>query len=394
MALTENSIALMLPTGKRFRKSDSGGLFIEVGSNGTKTWKIAYRHNGRQHSKVLGLYPSVNLEQARRMRDHAKAILKQGKNPFPKVKKAPSFDLKPISGETWKEVAKEYRDRRVLQGAAPTTIKKMEIMMAKTMHGIGDTPVHEIRPIDLLPILRLEEANGHFETAVRLRTLISQIFRYAVATGRAEKDQARDLKGAIMPPKRKHHAGLIDKDQVGGLMWAINGYSENPIFRTALLILAYTFVRPGELRLAKWSEIEGDDWIIPAERMKKKRKHIVPLSQQAKACFLRLRPAVFGSEWVFPQRHNLKRPMSNGTLNSALRRLGFSSDEHVPHGFRTTASTNLNESGWNSDWIEAQLAHVPSDTVRSAYNAAQYLDGRREMMQWWSDWLDEAEKPS
>ena len=148
----------------------------------------------------------------------------------------------------------------------------MEIMIAKTMLGIGNTPVRDIRPVDLLPSLRLEEANGHFETAVRLRTLISQIFRYAVATGRADKDQARDLKGAIMPPKRKHHSGLTDRDQVGGLMRAIHGYSENPVIRTALLLLAHTFVRPGELRLAKWSEIEGGQWVIPAERMKKKRK--------------------------------------------------------------------------------------------------------------------------
>lgn len=381
----------MLPTGKRFKKSDSGGLFIEVAPNGVKTWKIAYRHDGRQYSKVLGMYPAVSLDQARRMRDHAKGVLNQGKNPFPKPEKTSRANALPVVDETWGAVAKEYRDRRVLQGAAPMTIKKMEIMIGKTMYGIGSTPVREIRPIDLLPILRLEEANGHFETAVRLRTLISQIFRYAVATGRAEKDQARDLKGAIMPPKRKHHAGLIQKEKVGGLMRAISGYSDNPVFRTALLVLAYTFVRPGELRLARWTEFDEDQWIIPAERMKKKRKHVVPLSRQARTCLIKLRPAVLGSEWVFPQRHNLKRPMSDGTLNSTLRRLGFSSSEHVPHGFRTTASTNLNEAGWNSDWIEAQLAHVPSDSVRSAYNAAQYLEGRREMMQWWADWLDGAQ---
>ena len=270
MALNDKKVSLMLPSDKRYRKSDSGGLFIEVSPNGTKTWKLAYRFDGNQRSQVLGIFPEVSAVDAATIRDQAKRILKQGKDPVPKPVEKDDKATEDTEGDTWRIVAKEYRDRRVMQKAAPLTIKKMEILIVKTLPGIGDTPVRDLRPVDLLPILRIEEANGRYETATRLRTLMGQIFRYAVATGRANSDQARDLKGAILPPDQKHHAGLVNPKDVGGLMRSIRGYNFNPIYRNALLILAYTFVRPGELRLAKWTEIEGDTWIIPAERMKGK----------------------------------------------------------------------------------------------------------------------------
>ncbi|WP_299984907.1 tyrosine-type recombinase/integrase [uncultured Ruegeria sp.] len=388
MSLTTEIIETFQPTEKRYRKSDENGLFLEVSPNGSKTWKLAYRFQGGQRSTVLGSYPELSLEEARLLRTKAKVSLRAGVDPYPKPEKVKAWE--PINDD-WADVAKEYRDRRVKQGMALLTQKKMEILIRKTLPGLGDKPVKDIKPLDLLPILRQEEANGHYENATRLRTLMGQIFRYAIATGRAEFDPSRDLKGAVLPPAPKHHSGLTDRQQIGGLMRAIRGFDGSPTIRAALLLLAYSFVRPGELRLAKWSEIEDNQWVIPEARMKSKRKHIVPLADQTRELLSWLRPYTCKSEWIFPQRHNLKRAMSDGTLNAALRRMGYDSSEHVPHGFRTTASTILNENNWNPDWIEAQLAHVQSNKVRAAYNAAQYIDGRVEMMRWWADWLDNAE---
>ncbi len=388
MPLTTEIIESFLPKAKRFRKSDGKGLFLEISPTGTKTWKIAYRFQGGQRSAVLGLYPEISLDEARALTTKAKSTLRAGFDPFPKQEEESAWE--PIN-DTWSVVAKEFRDKRVKQGIAPLTLKKMEIMIRKTLPGLGETAVKDIRPLDLLPILRKEEENGHYENATRLRTLMGQIFRFAVATGRAEFDPSGALKGAILPPAPKHHAGLTDRRQIGGLLRAIRGFDGSPIIQTALLVLAHTFVRPGELRLAKWDEIEGEVWVIPFARMKTKRKHIVPLAKQTRQLLHWLRPYTRDSEWIFPQSHDVMRPMSDGTMNAALRRMGFTSSEHVPHGFRTTASTVLNEADWNSDWIEAQLSHVQKNKVRAAYNAAQYLDGRRKMMQWWADWLEDAE---
>lgn len=387
MPLTTEIIESFKPEKKKYRKSDEKGLFLEVSPTGTKMWKLAYRFQRGQRSTTLGPYPEVSLDEARLLRTKAKSSLRAGIDPYPKPEEEKVWEPLP---EAWSIVAKEYRDRRVTQGMAPKTRQKMDIMIRKTLPGIGDKLVKDIKPLDLLPILRHEEANGHFENATRLRTLMGQIFRYAVATGRSELDPSRDLKGAILPPPRKHHAGLTDKVRIGGLMRAIREFDGVPIIRGALLVQAYTFVRPGELRMAKWGEIHEGEWVIPKERMKAKRKHVVPLARQTQEVLVWLRPYTANSEWIFPQRHNPKRAMSDGTMNAAIRRMGYTSDEHVPHGFRTTASTILNEADWNSDWIEAQLSHVQSNKVRAAYNAAQYLGGRREMMQWWADWLDEA----
>lgn len=392
MPLTEAELAGIEPRTKRFRISDGGGLFIEVSPTGSKTWKLAYRFNGKQRSSVLGVYPELGLERARRFREEAKVALRKKTDPFPK-KRTYRKKYEPKSApDTWAAVAREYRDRRIRQGMADLTRKKMEILLEKTFPSIGSLPVAELKPVDLLPILREQEALGHFENATRLRSLMGQVFRFAVATGRAERDIAHDLKDALMPPRAKHHPAITKPQEVGGLMRSIRGYHGDAAIKAALQLIALTFTRPGELRMARWEEIEGNTWTIPAQRMKSKRKHVVPLARQAVEILEALRPITGPYEWLFPQKYQKERAISAGALNSALRRIGYNPDEHVPHGFRTTASTNLNEHGWNPDWIEAQLAHVPRNKVRAAYNAAQYLEGRREMMQWWADWLDKVEK--
>ncbi|WP_050605504.1 tyrosine-type recombinase/integrase [Ruegeria sp. 6PALISEP08] len=392
MPLTEAELAGIEPRAKRFRISDGGGLFIEVSPTGLKTWKLAYRFNGRQRSSVLGVYPELGVERARRFRDEAKTALKNNTDPFPKKNVYRKKHEPKANPDTWAAIAREYRDRRVRQGMANLTRKKMEILLEKTLPTIGSKHVADLKPTDLLPILREQEALGYFENASRLRTLMGQIFRFAVATGRAERDITYDLKDALMPPKAKHHAAITEPRDVGGLMRSIRGYHGDPAIKAALQLIAFTFTRPGELRLARWEEIEGDNWTIPSHRMKSKRKHVVPLAKQAVGILNELRPLSEPYEWLFPQKHQKERAISAGALNSALRRIGYNSDEHVPHGFRTTASTNLNENGWNPDWIEAQLAHVPRNKVRATYNAAQYLEGRREMMQWWADWLESVER--
>ncbi|MBO9447268.1 tyrosine-type recombinase/integrase [Ruegeria sp. R14_0] len=390
MPLTEAELAGIEPRTKRFRISDGGGLFIEISPTGSKTWKLAYRFNGKQRSSVLGVYPELGLERARRFREEAKVALRKQIDPFPKKRTYRKKYEPKATPDTWVAVAREYRDRRIRQGMADLTRKKMEILLEKTLPSIGSLPVAELKPTDLLPILREQEALGYFENASRLRTLMGQIFRFAVATGRAERDVTQDLKDALLPPKPKHHAAITDPKEVGGLMRSIKGYHGDPAIKAALQLIALTFTRPGELRMARWDEFEGDTWTIPEARMKSKRKHVVPLSRQAREVLEGLRPITEPYGWLFPQKHQRQRAISAGALNSALRRMGYNSDEHVPHGFRTMASTNLNENGWNPDWVEAQLAHVPRNKVRAAYNAAQYLDGRREMMQWWANWLDEA----
>ena len=225
--------------------------------------------------------------------------------------------------------------------------------------------------------------------------ICSQIFRYGVAIGLVERDIAADLRGALMPVKSKRYPTITDPQEIGALMRAIKSINGSEIVRCALLLLAYTFVRPGELRTAEWNEIDfiTAEWRIPAEKMKMKRMHIVPLSRQAMDVLEEIKPFTYPtSRYIFPSIRNFNRPMSDTTINAALRRLGYGKEEFTGHGFRSMASTILNENGWPADVIERQLAHVEKNTVRAAYNHAEYLDQRREMMQWWADWLDEKAK--
>lgn len=255
---------------------------------------------------------------------------------------------------------------------------------------IGSRPIHKITPAEVLGALRPIEARGKHETAHRTKQYVGQIFRYAVATSRAERDITADLRGALTPATTKNHAAVTDPAAIGALLRAIDGYSGQPVTHAALMLAPLVFVRPGELRQAEWSEIDLDvgEWRIPARKMKMRELHIVPLSRQAAEILRSLRQLTGVGQYVFPSLRSKERPMSENTINGALRRLGYSNDEMTGHGFRAMASTCLNEQGWHPDVIELQLAHAERNKVRAAYNRAAHIAERRKMMQSWADYLD------
>ena len=292
---------------------------------------------------------------------------------------------------TWKELADDYLLIRQQSGPAPQTLSKLIRQIGITIESLGTRSISEITAEDVLGVVNPIAASGRVETAHEVRTRFSQVFRYAGARGLINYDPSAFTVGAMVARRRGSFAGITTPKEVGKLLVAINRYSENnPIVGAALLLSAYLFPRNTELRGMRWEEIEWDAarWEIPAQRMKMKRDHIVPLPTQAVGLLRLLQNYDFGSELVLPSPRDAKRMVSDMTFNAALRRMGYTNDVHVHHGFRTMASTNLNEMGWNFDWIERQLAHVPANKVRSSYNKAQYLKGRTEMMQIYADWLD------
>ena len=369
------------------RISDGDGLYLLVQPNGSTLWRFDYILQGRRNTISFGSYPEVPLALARQRRAEARAKVAAGIDPSRERQEARQAAEQV---RTFGEVADEWleRQRHVL---APTTFEKASWML-KTLVGpwLGKRPIREIEPPELLTVLRRIEVRGKHETAHRTKQRCGQVFRYAIATGRAHRDPSADLRDALTPVRSEHRAAVTDPAQVGKLLKAIDAFDGTFVVRSALQLAPLVFVRPGELRRAEWSEINLDaaEWRIPAERMKMREAHIVPLSTQAVAILRELRPLTEHSRYVFPSIRTQTRPMSDGTINAALRRLGYNSDQHVGHGFRAMASTLLNEMGWPPDVIERQLAHAPRNKVRAAYNRAQHLAERRKMMQAWADFLD------
>jgi integrase len=395
MSFTEAFLRRLEPRTKRYMLADSHGLSIEVMTSGEKVWRMSYRHNGKQRKATLGSFPAITLKEAREIRNSAKLKLAEGIDPFRRAsgKRVRTDDelLGPEPATTWRVVCGEYLRKRQVEGAKPRTVQKINRNLEKTYRTLGDKPVEKIVASDLLPVLREEEAKEQYETANRLRTYMGQVFRYAVATQRAERNPAADLRDALITPNVTHRPGLVGAKQIGRLIRALHGYHGHASVRAALLIQAYCFLRPGETRQGEWDEVDFErrQWRIPGRRMKNgKRDHIVPLSNQVLDVLEVIRLHTGDSRYIFAQQRSKDRPLSTGSMNKALWSIGIPSEDHVPHGFRTTASTNLNEAGWNADWIEAQLAHVHGNAVRGAYNAAKYLKPRQVMMQAYADWLD------
>jgi len=389
--LTDTAVRNLKPEAKPYKKSDGGGLHLLVTPQGSKLWRLSYRFGGKQKLLSLGKYPAVGLSKARAARDLAKTQLADGIDPSShrKAEKANAAEPKP-SQETWKALCLEWWQKRRREEASPTTLKKLTWLLEKTYPALGEKSPRDIIAPELLTVLRTVEAAGTFETAKRLRSTCGQVFRYGIATGRAERDVAADLQGALTSPKPKQHPAILDPKEVGGLIRAIRGFEGDLTTKTGLLLAAYTFLRSGEIRHAEWRHADWDNarLTIPADRMKMDRAHIVPLSTQARDILRDIRPITGDRELILPSLRVKGRPMSENTMNAALRRLGYSKTEMVTHGFRTIASTILNENGFNWDWIERQLAHVEGNKVRAAYNAAEYLHERARMMQWYADFLD------
>lgn len=386
--LTDKRLQNLKPRDKLYRVADGGGLCIEVPPTGRPRWRLRYRFAGKASMLSLGTYPGVRGPEARELAAEAKRQLQQGINPS--ISRQTEKITRQLSAETtFKAVAEEWLEGQHAL-AASTLGKKRWMLDELALPWLGKRPIGEIEPPEMLAVLRRVESRGHLETAQRLKSLCSQVFRYAVATGRAQRDPTVDLRGALRTPKTRHHASITDPGKVGQLLRAIDGFSGTFPVKCALRLAPLVFVRPSELRKATWSEfdLDGAMWSIPAGRMKMREKHLVPLSRQAVAILRELQPLTGSREFVFPNVRRATEPMSDGTVNAALRGLGFDKDVMTGHGFRSMASTLLHEQNYQPDWIERQLAHAERNKVRAAYNYAQHLPERRGMMQAWSDYLD------
>lgn len=391
MALSDVTIRTAKPADKQYKLYDEGGLFLIVKPSGGKLWRLKYRHQGKEQALSLGRYPDVGLKDARASRDKARKMIASGKNPaFEKKRAAVAASIGATN--TFSAVAEELIAKREREGLKEVTTGKARWFLSLLAADLGSRPIAEVEAFELLAALKKIEASGRLETAKRLLAFVGRVFRYAVATTRAKRDIAADLRGALVAPTVKNHAAIIDPVAVGALLRAIDGFDGQPVTIWALRLAPHVFVRPGELRQAAWSEIdlEAAAWRIPASRMKMKREHVVPLSSQAVTILRQARGLTGNGHFAFPGQRTPNRPMSENTLNAALRRLGYGTDEMTSHGFRSTASTLLNESGkWSADAIERALAHGDTDQVRGAYHRGTHWAERVRMAQWWSDYLDE-----
>lgn len=392
MALTDARIRAAKRLAERTIKlSDGGGLQLWLTPSGSKLWNVAYRFGGKQLKLSLGAYPAIGLKEAREQRDAAKRLLVAGVNPG-QQKKTAALTKANAEANTFAVIADELLAKKMREGLAPKTLQKAQWLLDFARPALAARPIADITAPEILAVLRGVERRGRHETAKRLRATIGECFRYAVASGRAETDPTSALKGALTAPQVRHRAALTEPKAFGGLLRAISAYEGSPEVRAALHLLALTFVRPGELRFAEWSEFDFEkaEWAIPHARMKMRRPHRVPLAPQAIVVLKELHAITGQGKLLFPSVRSPSRCISENTLNAALRRMGFTKDEMSGHGFRAVASTLLNESGkWNADAIEAQLAHVENDAVRRAYHRADYWSERVSMMNFWADHLDE-----
>jgi integrase len=391
MPLTDATIRSLKPRDKPYKVSDFEGLFLLVKPTGSRLWHQKYRIDGKEKLLAIGSYPEVSLAQARLARDAARALLAAGKDPS-EAKQERKREEKERRGLTFESQAKAYFDKTKKEGRAEATLSKTEWLLDMAIAEFGSKPMSEITSPMVLRCLRKIEAKGNYETAKRLRAKISAVFRYAVANGTATTDPTYALKDALIRPTAKPRAAITDPKELGGLMRAIETFHGQTVTRLALQLLALLVPRPGELRKAKWAEfdLEAAVWSIPAERMKMRRPHRVPLPKQSIAYLTELKALTGSGDFVLPSLVSSTRIMSENTLNTALRRMGFGADEMTSHGFRATFSTLANESGlWNPDAIERALAHVEGNDVRRAYARGEHWDERVRLADWWAGFLEQ-----
>lgn len=387
MPLNDTRLRALKPRPKVYRVADMDGLCIEVRPTGARCWRFRYRFAGRANMIDVGDYPAVGLQEARRERDKLRAMVRQGVDPS--AARRSELARMQDDGDGFEAVAREWLAK---QGAwSPATLAKATALLETwAFPWIGRRRLGEVTVGDMLQVIQRPEAQGKIETAQRLKQRCGQVFRYGIPSGRCDSDPTASLRGVLRTVKVRHHASLTDRARVGGLLRAIDSYPGTFVVLCALRLSALTFVRPGELRAWEWAEIDATDsvWRIPANKMKMRTPHLVPLSRQALAVLDELRPVTGRGRYVLPSARGGGRPMSENAVRVALRTLGFTNDDMTAHGFRSMASTLLNEAGFNRDWIERQLAHSERDAVRAAYNYAEHLAERRVMMQAWADLLD------
>lgn len=390
MSLTDTAVRNTKPREKPYKLADEKGLYLLVHPNGSKYWRLKYRFAGKEKVLAIGVYPDISLADARNRREQARKQLANTVDPG-EVKKVNKRATLVAAENSFEAVAREWFAKFAPTWVPSHSNKIIRRLERDIFPWIGNRPIAEVTAPDLLTALRMVEGRGAIDTAHRVLQNCGQVFRYAIATGRASRDPSADLRGALAPAKETHHASITDPKAIGDLLRAIDGYQGSLVTKCALRLAPLVFVRPGELRKAEWSEfnLEGAEWRIPSERMKMREQHIVPLSSQAIAILHELHPLTGNGRYVFPGARTNGRPMSENTVNAALRRLGYRTDQMTGHGFRSMASTLLNEQGWHRDAIERQLAHAERSAVRAAYNFAEHLPERRRMMQAWADYLDQ-----
>lgn len=400
--LTDVQVRKEKPKEKPFKLSDGDGLYLEIMPSGAKYWRMKYRYGGKEKRLAFGVYPEITMAQARRRCEEARNHLANGQDPSA-VKQDQKLQAKIAAANSFEAVSKEWLTKQT--NWTPSNREKIESMLRRDLYPwMGSRPMSDITPPELLAVLRRIESRGALESAHRARSLCGQVFRYAVSTGRAERDQAADLRGALPAVKSVHHAAITEPAEVAKLLLAMDGYQGTLVVRCAFLLAPLVFVRPGELRQAEWQEIDLEQalWTIPARRsdtedgrrvtaMKMGVPHLVPLSRQAVAILKELHPLTGGGRFVFPSARGQGRPMSENAIRVALRAIEYTNEDMTPHGFRAMASTILDNMGYDPKLLERQLAHDEPNAVKAAYKRElwrMYLPERTAMMQAWADYLD------
>ncbi|HFP7858219.1 DUF4102 domain-containing protein [Morganella morganii subsp. morganii] len=387
MALTDAKLRTLKPKEKVYRLGDSAGLYIEVAVNGSRYWRMKYRFLGKEKRLAFGVYPEVTLAEAREKRDAARKLLASGSDPA-EAKKIAKAAQQANAENTFEAIAREWHTSKADRWSLRYRDEIIDTFEKDIFPYIGKRPIAEIKPLELLETLRKMEKRGALEKMRKVRQRCGEVYRYAIITGRAEYNPAPDLATALTPPKKQHFP-FLTAEELPYFLKDLAGYTGSVITKTATKIILLTAVRTQELRFARWQDIDLEKgiWEIPAEVMKMKRPHIVPLSEQVVMLFKQLEPISKHHPLVFIGRNDPRKPISKESINQVIELLGYKG-RLTGHGFRHTMSTILHEQGFNSAWIETQLAHVDKNAIRGTYNHAQYLEGRRKMMQWYADYID------
>lgn len=390
MKLNARQVETAKPKDKPYKLADGGGMYREVFPNGTKSWRMKYRIAGKEKRVVFGVYPTITLADARSKRDDAKKLLVNGVDPSAFKKESKLAQIEEVKN-TFQQIALEWHNMKVKKWSAGYASDILEAFNKDVFPFIGQRPVADIKPLELLNVLKKMEERGATEKAKKVRQRCGEVFRYAIVTGRAEYNPAPDLTSAMQGHESKHYP-FLTIEELPAFFKALAGYSGSELVVLAARLMIITGVRTGELRGALWSEIYTDKglWEISAERMKMRRPHIVPLSVQALEIIEKIRAMTGNFHLMFPGRNDPSKTMSEASINQVFKRIGYTG-RVTGHGFRHTMSTVLHEQGYNTAWIETQLAHLDKNAIRGTYNHAQYLDGRREMLQWYADYMDSLE---
>lgn len=389
LSLTDVKVRSLKARDRQYKVADGRGLFLVITTNGSKYWRFRYRFVDREKSLAIGVYPDISLAEARDKAHEARKMLANDIDPGAD-KQNKKRERRLAAANTFEAIAREWFQKNSKQWVESHGGRVLNRLEKDVFPYVGRRPITELSAPEILTVLQRIEDRGAIETAHRTHQNFGQIFRYAIASGYAQNDPCPHLRGALKPIQQRHHASIVEPKKIGDLLRAINSYEGFFVTKCALRFAPLVFVRPGELRQAEWCEINLDsaEWRIPAVKMKMREQHIVPLSNQAVIILQELQMLTGSSKYVFPSIRSSKRPMSENTVLGALRRLGYTTDEMTGHGFRSMASTLLNEQGWNRDAIERQLAHAERNNIRAAYNYAEYLPERRKMMQHLADYLD------